>query len=663
MTATDTEDPAGGSRTRAVPRVFVSHAAVDAAAALRFVAALELQGIRCWIAPRDVMAGAQYADAIVRAISESPIFLVLLSAQAIASPHVGREVERAGSKGCRILALRLDSTPLTPALEYFLGESQWVDLQDGEPAAQARLMQAIRQAPEPATVAANPARPAPKSPPRQVRRAVLIASGIAIVVVAALLVGKIMLAPKGAGQASNPATSAMSTDKSIAVLPFTDMSEKHDQEYFAEGMAEEVLDLLAKIPGLTVIGRTSSFQFNGSHDDLRAIGAKLGVAHLLEGSVRSAGDRIRITAQLIDARTGAQEWSDTYDRQLGDVLKLQGEIAAAVARELQIRVAVDTAARATLKDPRAYDLVLRGRHAADRNDEAGFSEAVTLYTQALALDPASSDAASHLGEGYRALGDFGYLRPGVAFEKARQAAELAIRLDPKNAGAYSVRGTVEVLYDWNWPAAAISFQKEARLAPGSADVLHDLGFLALVQGQWDEAYRSLKASNAQDPLEPRTLVLLSLATAARGEAPEAEELARRTLAIRQSYNWAHYLLGCYLVQRGDGKAALAEMQLESAEFVKRTGLAIAYHALGRQAESEAILARMIAERAHENPFEIAEVYAMRGDADRAMPWLERAYSQKDANISYLKTYPQWSRLHSDPRYRAFLRKLNLPVDE
>ena len=213
---------------------------------------------------------------------------------------------------------------------------------------------------------------------------------VAVAVVIALGVGGVLAARLWQSKhGANPApVLAAISDKSIAVLPFTDMSQKKDQEYFGDGMAEEILDLLAKIPGLTVIGRTSSFAFKGKNEDLRKIGTELNAAYVLEGSVRSSGDQVRITAQLINTQTGAHEWSETYDRPIGDVLKLQDAIAAAVARELQLTVASDHfKPRDSLKSAEVYDLILRGRHAADRWDKEGLDEAVTLFQQALDRDP------------------------------------------------------------------------------------------------------------------------------------------------------------------------------------------------------------------------------------------------------------------------------------
>jgi TolB-like protein/Flp pilus assembly protein TadD len=450
-------------------------------------------------------------------------------------------------------------------------------------------------------------------------------------------------------------------EKSIAVLPFTDMSEKHDQEYFADGMAEEILDLLAKIPGVTVIGRTSSFQFKGKNADLRTIGTQLNAAHVLEGSVRKSGDQVRITAQLINARTGAHEWSETYDRHIGDVLKLQDAIAAAVVRELELTVAPEYLnSRATLKNADVYDLMLRGRHAYDRSDKEGFDEAVTLFQQALDRDATSADAAAALADTYEAQGEFGFLAPAAAFEHARRATATALRLDPKNALAHSVLGLVSIVYDLDWATGEREFQQAATLAPGSADVLGDKAVLSRTLGRWDDALRQIKAALAQDPLHPARVEILAKIQWSRGHLPEAEAAIRRLLDIRPTYAGAHYYLGLVLLARGDRDDALLEMQQETSDEAQQEGLAMAYHALGRKADSDSALARMLNEQADGNAFGIAEVYAFRGQSDEALHWLERAYAQKDSNLYWIKADLPLKSLAADPRFKVFLRKINLP---
>ena len=450
-------------------------------------------------------------------------------------------------------------------------------------------------------------------------------------------------------------------EKSIAVLPFTDMSEKRDQEYFADGMAEEVLDLLAKIPGLTVIGRTSSFQFKGKNADLRTIGAQLNAAHVLEGSVRKSGDQVRITAQLINTRTGAHEWSETYDRHIGDVLKLQDAIAAAVVRELQLTVAPDYVnSRSTPKDAEVYDLILRGRHAADRWDSEGLDEAATLFKQTLDLDTTSAEAAAELAFTYYKQGIMAFVAPAAAFEQARRAAATALRVAPKSVLAHYVLGLIHVGYDWDWAAAEREFQRVATLAPGSADAPNGEAHLYLALGRWDDALRQVKAAIALDPLDPDSFWVLMQIQLRRGHLPEAETAMRRVLDIRPTFANAHNYLGLVLLARGDRDAALLEMQQETIDDTKQQGLAIVCYALGRKAESDAALGQLINEHANGDAFEIAEVYAFRGQSDEAMHWLERAYAQKDVILFYVKGDPPFKNLEADPRYKAFLRKMNLP---
>jgi serine/threonine-protein kinase len=492
--------------------------------------------------------------------------------------------------------------------------------------------------------------------------ALMIASAVTVVY---FVVDKFWLSKRVATVAtvalSTPAPAAAVSEKSVAVLPFVDMSEKKDQEYFGDGMAEEILDLLATLPGLTVIGRTSSFQFKGKNADLRTIGTQLNAAHVLEGSIRKSGDQVRVTAQLINTRTGTHEWSETYDRHVDDVLKLQDAIAAAVVRELQLTVASGSLnSRSTLKSADAYDLILRGRHAVDRDNKEGFDEAVTLFQQALDRDPTSVDAAAMLAWTYFVQGDFQFLAPAAAFEQSRRAAATALKLDPKSARAHYVLGRIHIAYDWDWAAAESEFHQIATLAPGSVDALNGQAWLFFALGRWEDALTQIKAAHTQDPLDPASFAYLALVQARRGHLPEAEAAARRALDIRPTSAWGHFYLGLILLARGDLDAALVEMQEETSDLGQQQGLAMVYYALGRKADSDAALARMLKEQGDVNAFGIAEVYAFRGQSDEVMHWFERAYAQKDASLYWLKAEPPPKNLENDPRYKAFLRKMNLP---
>jgi TolB-like protein/tetratricopeptide (TPR) repeat protein len=646
--------------------VFVSYASQDVAVANAVVEALEQQGIKCWIAPRNVTPGSQYADEIVGAINDAKVIVLVLSEHAIASPHVGREVERAASKRRRVIALKTDAAPLTRSFEYFLSESQWIDVAAlGMPGALAKLTQAVGQGLAPSSwvspgLGADAGHAADRK--RQLKFLTiqrLIAAAVFLVIAALVVAVVVRYWPSKQGGAA-PAVAAIS-DKSIAVLPFADMSQKKDQEYFGDGMAEEILDLLAKIPGLTVIGRTSSFQFKGKNEDLRKIGAELNAAYVLEGSVRSSGDQVRITAQLINTKTGAHEWSETYDRPIGDVLKLQDAIAAAVVRELQLTVAPGyLSSRSAVKDPKVYDLILRGRHEADRYDKEGLDEAVTLFQQALDRDATSAEVAAELAFAYYVQGANVFQAPAAAYEQARSAAATALKLDPKNVLAHAVLGNIHLEYDWDWAAAAREYHQVATLAPGSADALSSEAWLSVALGRWDDALRQIKAALAQDPLDPDSFENLMWVQMRRGRLPEAEAAIRRALEIRPTYTWGHYELGLVLLERGDRDAALVEMQQEQQEVGQLSGLPMVYYALGRKAESDDALARLIKEHADESAFEIAEVYGFRGQSDEAMHWLERAYVQKDPSLYQIKSHLALKGLAEDPRFKAFLKKMNLP---
>jgi TolB-like protein/Tfp pilus assembly protein PilF len=656
-----TEDPP--NQTPLARDVFVSYASRDAGIAQKVCSALETAGIRCWIAPRDVVPGTLYADGIVGAIDESRILVLILSKDAVASAHVGKEVERATSKRHSIIALRLDTAPLTRAFEYFLNESQWIEAGAvGADAAIGKLVEAARQhlSPGAATSPTN-ANQAPAVHRKVATPRVWVTGGVVVLVV---LIGGYYVDRAWHSKRETTTNSAVISDKSIAVLPFTDMSEKKDQEYFADGMAEEILDLLARIPGLKVIGRTSSFQFKGKTEDLRSIGTQLGVAYVLEGSVRKSGDHVRVTAQLIDSKDGARIWSQSYDRNLSDVLKMQDEIAASLVRALQIEVgAGEFGARPALRNTEAYTRYLQGVHALDRGDKQGFEEARGYFQRTLSLDPSFEAAATRLAQMYFTLGLFGFMPPAIAFEKARQTDELALKLDPNNANAHAGLSAIHDIYDWDWDAADRELKLALALAPNDENVLCLAAQHSTILGRWDEALTQNNACLVQDPLSTAAYTALSYVQLSRGQSTEAEAALRRALEISPTASRLHYALGIVLLVRGESQAALTEMLKEKDEGVGLAGSAMAYFAMGRKAESDAALAQMLKSEANHRPFYIAKIYAFRGEPDEALRWLDRAYAQKDPTLFFhIVGDPIMKSLKVDPRYKAFLEKMNLPYE-
>jgi len=665
-----TDSPTALQASKASGHVFVSYASQDAAVAVAVVDAVERHGVACWIAPRDVKAGALYADAIVRAISDAKALVLVLSANSVASAHVGKEVERASSKRRPLIALRIDEAPLSPALEYFLGESHWVDARAaGMDAALTKLIAAVRE-PErnapgniPAVAAGMSAGKATAPPPQSRRIRIVLAAGITVVAVAlaALLAHKFWLAKHFAGQQATPAATDVVSDKSIAVLPFTDMSEKKDQEYFADGIAEEVLDRLAKVPGLRVVGHTSSFQFKNKGSDLASVGATLGVSYLLEGSVRRDGERVRVTAQLVDVRNGSQKWSGHFDSEVVDVLQVQDTIATGLARALQIAVEADIAPHAAIKSPGALDAYLRGLQSLDRDTQEGAEAAVAQLQQALSLDPTFAPAAIDLARAYLFVGELGWLPPRVAFERAREAALLAQRLDPKSPLPHVFLAEIHVDYDWDWAGADRELQQAFALGPRDTYGAQVASSLAAALGHWDEARQLAIEAIALDPLNANAHGTLGFAIYLRsGNLAGAEQSLRRALQIAPEYATGHYFLGEALMLQGHLDAALAEFGKEALDDGQLEGSSMVHFAAGRKAESDAQLAEAIRHNGTSWASEIARVYAFRGEKDHAFEWLDRAYEARDEDLYFMKADPLFKNLEGDPRYKAFLRKMNLP---
>jgi len=455
-------------------------------------------------------------------------------------------------------------------------------------------------------------------------------------------------------------TVAAPPEKSIAVLPFADMSEKKDQEYFADGMAEEIINLLVKIPELKVIGRTSSFQFKGKTDDLRKIGGTLGAAYMVEGSVRRLGDHIRVTAQLIDTRDGAHRWSETYDRDVSDVLRVQEEIAVSLVRALQLEVANRLHRRAVPRSSEAYDSYLRGMHALNRFDQRGFEAAIADFRHTLKIDPEFVTAAEELSRALELQSESGFVQPQVGFEEARAAAEAVLKLDSKSALAHAVLGLVHNYYDWDRRAAAEEFKTAVALAPSDPVVLLDAAQERTTVKEWSEAMRLLEASFAVDPLGPSAHEVMGWVYVRLRRLSDAETAYHHLLEIAPSYTFAHRGLGLVLLAEGKPEAALAEMQRETPAGGQLAGLAVVYYALHRTRDADAALVRLEAETADDQPLEIAEVYAFRGQKDKAFEWLERAHAQKEWTLGLVVGDPLLQNLKGDPRYKAFLRKMNLP---
>jgi len=453
----------------------------------------------------------------------------------------------------------------------------------------------------------------------------------------------------------------LAAQRSIAVLPFVDLSEKQDQEYFADGMAEEVLDILAKIPPLTVIGRTSSFQFKGRREDLRTIGEKLGAAYVVEGSVRKAGNRIRVTAQLIDAPSGSHLWSDSYDRDYGDVLTLQDEIATAIARALQLTVgARDTRPLRDEHAAEAYTLYLHGRLALDTFSTSSLLEAQSAFQQALQLDPTLLPAAEGLALTYlnRGAGESG-ITGHEGWEQARNAAKNALQITTNSAPAHGVLGFVAGMQDFDWKTAETEFRTALALNPNDPDTLTNAAQISAMFGDDEEALRRIKASVVLDPLNGTTYQVLGMIHYLTGNFAASATAARKSLTVNPKIEDSHFILGRIQLLDGQPEAALKEFAADSPSGIHDAGLALVSHALGRKAESDVALARLVDEAGKFWPYSVALVHAYRGERDQAFEWLEKARTTRDVDLFYVRKDPFLRPLHDDPRWAKLMKSMNL----
>jgi TolB-like protein/Flp pilus assembly protein TadD len=451
------------------------------------------------------------------------------------------------------------------------------------------------------------------------------------------------------------------TDKSIAVLPFVDLSEKKDQQYFADGMAEEVVNLLTKVPGIRVIGRSLSSQFRGKSEDLRTIGSVLGAAYAVEGSVRRSGNRLRVTAQLIGTQDGSHLWSGSYDKDFDEVLQIQDQIAASLVRALQVAVGVDLPSRPILKSAAGYDLYQRGRHALDRFDKVGFESAAGYFEQALALDPTALRAAESLALVHIYIAEWGYAPSREGFERARISCERVLKLHPTSGMAHAQLALIHAIYDWDWAAAVAKVQRALALDPRDPGILVTAAIIHLSLDRLDEAAAFYNAALALDPLGAISHAGLGTISYRMGRIPEAEARLRTAIEVSPTFLWAHWTLGTVLLVAGKLDAALSQMQQAAPDCAGDLGLALVYHAMKRQAESDAALARATNAYAQRWAYGIAEVHAYRGEIDQAFAWLDRAYRQKDVALYRVKGDPLLRNLEPDARYKAFLRKMKLPV--
>jgi TolB-like protein len=668
--------------------VFLSYASQDAAAAERICDALRAADIEVWFDQSELRGGDVWDQQIRRQIHHCRLFMPIVSTntEARVEGYFRREwklaVDRTHDLSERfafLVPIVIDSISEAEAdVPDAFRHIQWIRLPDGN--ASTAFVERIRRLMVPAPSPALPIATAPSeyraaristrtNGPHWVPRVALWAlSGVVALGLAYFVSDRLWLTkhtlderPATAVPPAPPPAMPAFPEKSVAVLPFVDMSEKRDQEYFSDGLSEELIDMLTKVTDLRVPARTSSFYFKDKKSTIADIAKLLRVAHVLEGSVRKSGNHLRITAQLVRTDNGYHVWSETYDRQIDDIFKVQDDIAAAVVKALKVSLLEGDNPRApATRNTDAYTLYLQGREIYDQAfDDNALDRAIRYLRDAVSADPAFAEAWAQLAIALQYTARTRGLPDHAALmAEAVRAAERAVSLNPTLGDAYRARATI-YFSQWQWTKTVAEDQWALQLDPDNAGTARNLAeVMSLLRVDDTFAVRLFEKSIDEDPLYPWTYESLSRLQIDRGEYREAEFAARK--AIDLGDNDAHGLLATVFLLSGRAQGAVSECTQLSIAISRNGCLAFAYHALGRKAESDASLDQVERTGAATNAYDIAAVHAYRGEVDQAFNWLDKAYMRRDNGLTNFTRDPFLRNIQGDPRYKAFLRRMNFP---
>ena len=632
--------------------IFLSYASQDSDAARRICDALRAVGLEVWFDQSELHGGDAWDASIRKQIKECALFVPVISANTQAREEgyfrlewklaVDRSHLMADNKAF-FFPVVIGEVPETAAsVPDKFRERQWSRLRDASAFAQfaERIAKLLAGSGSPATNAPNAA-------------PVLVSSST-----------------------PSAATAKAQDIPSIAVLPFVNLSSDEENEYFADGLAEELLNVIAKIRGLRVAARTSAFSFKGTNADIATIAARLNVANILEGSVRKAGKRIRVTAQLINAGDGYHLWSETYDRELDDIFAVQDDIARAVVKELQatllgavsasmVAAEVKAANKGRTDNAEAHRLWLQGRHLFMRSTTRDCETAIAYYRKALVIDPAfavawgdlahalywhtssSGSGAAHTVDSYM-----------TGFIEAKAAADRALALEPDLPEALVPMAYLLGSTAWDMAGGERTIRKALALAPGDAEVAHAGAILLMVGGNFDEALGLARRVGELDPLNDSGSVMEARAHLFAGRYAEAEACCRKAIEMNPHGRWRHgMLIYSLLVQeRLDEAARAVEASPEEAER-RLLNLLFLHWSQGRREESDRLLAEIKEKYADIYAYQLAQAHAWRGEIDEAFAWLETCYQQHDPGVHWAKVDIVFQPLHSDPRWPGLLKKL------
>jgi adenylate cyclase len=518
--------------------------------------------------------------------------------------------------------------------------------------------------------------------PQTGRRMNRMIIAVLVIALAYFAVDKFVLNPhqaKSAAKMSSSESSSAPNEKSVAVLAFANLSDDKGSEYFSDGISEELLTVLQKIPGLHVAARTSAFSFKGKNVTAQEIGQKLGVAHLVEGSVRKAGDVVRIAARLTQANTGEEQWSENYTRNLKDVFAVQTELAQTIVEQLKgqltngaadkdaIRAQVQAAEKGGTKNVEAHEAYLQGRFFLNRHSEKETDQARAAFERAIQLDPKFALARAGLAQTH--VWDCNYATEGgqKGFNEhlaaARDAVERALALEPDLPDALYPKATIETNFDYDWKNAAETLRKALALAPQDPTLLMWAGNLAAARGEVTQALEFNRRAVALDPVNAQARAFLASSLSVLGRQQEARAEYAREAELNPSAPNSHAGVGGTYLLQGKFEEAATAAQKDAADWARLLIVSCARWGQKRIPESDAALAELISTNGETAAYQIAEVYGYRNEKDKAFEWLERARRQRDAGLPGLRADTLLPNLHDDQRWDAFLRKMGLADDQ
>jgi TolB-like protein len=666
--------------------VFLSYASEDAEAAARICEALGAAGVEVWLDKNELRGGDAWDAHIRKRIHECALFIPLISVHTNARSEgyfrrewkqATRRLQDMADDVAFLVPVAIDETREADARvpEEFL-HAQWTRLPGGEtpPAFAQRVRQLLGG--DTAAEYTTPSAIAPQIQPNarvahpHNRRSPPVRLVVSALIALLTLGAGAFWYYRGASDApaaqSVPATAPTVTvaapdEKSIAVLPFADMSAEKDQEYMSDGIAEELLNLLTQVPELKVTARTSSFSFKGQNMDVSEIAKKLNVAHVLEGSVRTSGDKLRITAQLVRTADSTHLWSERYDRPMDDIFAVQDEIASAIVQALQIKLMGGTLSRRQggTQNLEAYRLYLQAWSATDHTTQSSLDAAVEYAEQAIKLDPNYGLAWYALANAYGLQADNGFVPATEGYERARELAKRALQVSPELADAHAQLAYIHSTLDWDWVASKTELKRAFAIDPTNSYAQFVAGKLSATLGQWEDAERQYLAALVRDPLNIYVTFNLANSYYLAGQFAKSESMYRKLLEFAPGFGWTRPYLGKTLLAQGHPQEALAIVQ-QAVDEHDVLYLPVVLKAVGREAEAEKALKALIVRWGDTGAFFVAQNYAYLGDHELALEWLERAYGQKDSSLFEIVGEPLFQGMADDPRYKAFLRKMNLP---